>query len=70
MLDGTITRREVSFRGGFNVVGSPVMIASGFMFDPNTGNAFAILDVPPGNTIEFAYVDDCSSILNILRMSM
>ena len=69
MLDGTITRGEVSFRGGFNVVGLPVVIASGYMFDPNTGSAFAIPEVPSGNTIEFAYVDDCASILKILRLS-
>lgn len=44
-------------------------IVQRYSVDPNTGSAFAILDVPSGNAIEFAYVDDFLSILNILRLS-
>lgn len=40
-----------------------------YSIDPNTGSAFAILNVPMGNTNQFAYVDDFSSTLNVLRLS-
>jgi len=38
-----------------------------FSIDPNTGSAFAILSVTSSG--RFAYVDDFSSILNVLRLS-
>jgi hypothetical protein len=40
-----------------------------YSIDPNTGSAFAILNLPMGNTNQFAYVDDFSSTLNVLRLS-
>jgi DNA-binding beta-propeller fold protein YncE len=40
-----------------------------YSIDPNTGSSFAILNVAAGNANEFAYVDDFSSILNIVRLS-
>jgi len=39
-----------------------------YSIDPTTGSAFAILNVASGNADEFAYVDDFSSILNIVRL--
>ena len=39
-----------------------------YSIDPNTGSAFAILNVASGNADEFVYVDDFSSILNIVRL--
>jgi hypothetical protein len=36
VLDGTVTRIEVSFKGGFSTVGSPTTIASGFAFGPDS----------------------------------
>jgi hypothetical protein len=50
----------------FTITGSFVRQYS---IDPNTGSAFAILNVPSHDANEFAYVDDFSSILNILRLS-
>jgi hypothetical protein len=35
VLDGTITRIEVSFKGGFSTVGAPTTIASGYLFGPD-----------------------------------
>src|SRR5262249_55674936 len=35
VLDGTVTRIEVSFKGGFNTVGSPTTIADGYAFGPD-----------------------------------
>jgi hypothetical protein len=40
-----------------------------FSIDPNTGSSFAILNVMSGKANEFAYVDDFSSIINVLRLS-
>ena len=40
-----------------------------YSIDPNTGSAFAILNVASSAANEFAYVNDFSSILNILRLS-
>ena len=40
-----------------------------FSIDPNTGSAFAILNTSSNDVDHFAYVDDFSSILNILRLS-
>jgi hypothetical protein len=40
-----------------------------FSVDPNTGSAFAILNVPSGNANQFAYVDDFLSILNVMRFA-
>jgi len=40
-----------------------------FSIDPNTGSAFAILNVPSLVANQFAYVDDFSSILNITRFA-
>jgi hypothetical protein len=40
-----------------------------FSIDPNTGSAFAILNTSSGAVDQFAYVDDFSSTLNILRLS-
>lgn len=40
-----------------------------YSIDPNTGSAFAILNVPMGHTNQFAYVDDFSSTINVLRLS-
>ena len=40
-----------------------------FSIDPNTGSAFAILNAPLAGTYEFSYVDDFSSIINILRLA-
>ena len=40
-----------------------------FSIDPNNGSAFAILNVNTGSANQFAYVDDFSSILNILRLA-
>lgn len=40
-----------------------------FSIDPNTGSAFAILNVRSGDANQFAYVDDFSSTLSILRLS-
>ena len=36
VLDGTVTRISVSFDGGFNVIGPPTTIASGFTFGPDS----------------------------------
>jgi hypothetical protein len=35
VLDGTVTRIEVSFKGGFNTVGSATTIADGYLFGPD-----------------------------------
>jgi hypothetical protein len=35
VLDGTVTRIQVSFKGGFNTVGSPTTIADGYAFGPD-----------------------------------
>jgi hypothetical protein len=40
-----------------------------FSIDPNTGSAFAILNVASSGANQFAYVDDFSSILNIMRFA-
>jgi hypothetical protein len=40
-----------------------------FSIDPNTGSSFAILNVPSVSANQFSYVDDFSSIINILRLS-
>lgn len=40
-----------------------------FSIDPNTGSAFAILNVPMFGTNQFAYVDDFSSTMTILELS-
>jgi DNA-binding beta-propeller fold protein YncE len=40
-----------------------------FSIDPSNGSAFAILNVNTGGANQFAYVDDFSSILNILRLA-
>ena len=40
-----------------------------FSIDPNTGSAFAILNVNTGHANLFSYVDDFSSILNILKLA-
>ena len=40
-----------------------------FSIDPNNGSAFAILNVNAGGAEEFVYVDDFSSILNVLRLA-
>jgi hypothetical protein len=40
-----------------------------FSIDPNTGSAFAILNVASGGANQFAYVDDFLSILNIMRFA-
>jgi hypothetical protein len=40
-----------------------------FSIDPNNGSAFAILNVNSGGANQIAYVDDFSSILNILRLA-
>ncbi|MGH8014025.1 MAG: YncE family protein [Candidatus Binataceae bacterium] len=40
-----------------------------FSIDPNNGSAFAILNVSSERVNQFAYVDDFSSIVNILRLS-
>jgi len=37
--------------------------------DPNTGSAFAILNVASGGANQFAYVDDFSSTLSIIRFA-
>jgi hypothetical protein len=36
VLDGTVTRISVSFKGGFKTVGSPTTIASGYSFGPDS----------------------------------
>jgi len=40
-----------------------------FSIDPNTGSAFAILNVGVGSANQFAYVDDFSSILTVIRLA-
>jgi hypothetical protein len=40
-----------------------------FSIDPNSGSAFAILNVGSFRANQFAYVDDFSSIINILRLA-
>jgi hypothetical protein len=40
-----------------------------FSIDPNTGSAFAILNVASGGANQFAYVDDTSSTLSIVRFA-
>jgi hypothetical protein len=45
------------------------MFVRQFSIDPSNGSAFALLNVPSGNTNLFAYVDDSLSILNIMRFA-
>jgi hypothetical protein len=40
-----------------------------FSIDPTTRSAFAILNTSSDDVDQFAYVDDFSSTLNILRLS-
>jgi len=40
-----------------------------FSIDPNTGSAFAILNVPTSRSNEFSYVDDFSSLINVLQLA-
>jgi len=40
-----------------------------FSIDPNTGSAFAILNVGVGSANQFAYVDDFSSILSVILLA-
>jgi hypothetical protein len=61
-FDPTQPSELVEFTTGGNFVRQ-------FSIDPNTGSAFAILNVPSGNANQFAYVDDFLSILNIMRFA-
>lgn len=40
-----------------------------FSIDPNNGSSFAILNTSSGDANQFAYVDDFSSILNVVRLA-